>query len=211
MVIFIIYAYICHVLDAEIIFLLTEEIRFLVTEIGPWGHFSLEARPPDSLVTLHAPEILKSLQINKLKLIKLHQKRSRKVAVCTLAKGFLRNSTFSKVLDHFLKRTLSRERVGFIKSVSLLSIGRLSSNWEINSNFLWLPVFLCRIVSTKGFCRYSHSPSRLNAMALTFEKTFLMFFEKGSCKTLRFHKILRSYQKKICKSWLGKDTETRAS
>ena len=47
-------------------------------------------------------------------------------------------------------------------------------------------------------------------MALTFEKTFLIFFEKGSCKTLRIHKILRSYQTQICKSWLGKGTGTRA-
>ena len=47
-------------------------------------------------------------------------------------------------------------------------------------------------------------------MALTFEKTFLIFFEKGSCKTLRIHKILRSYQTLICKSWLGKGTGTRA-
>ena len=36
-------------------------------------------------------------------------------------------------------------------------------------------------------------------MALTFEKTFLIFFEKGSCKTLRIHKILRSYQHKHAK------------
>ena len=115
MVILIIYAYICHVLDAEIIFLLTEEIRFLVTEIGPWGHFSLEARPPDSLVTLRAPEILKSLQINKLKLIKLHQKRSRKVAVCTLAKGFLRNSIFSKEMDQFLKKNSLARKSGLFK------------------------------------------------------------------------------------------------
>ena len=45
--------------------------------------------------------------------------------------------------------------------------------------------------------------------ALTFEKTFLIFFEKGSCKTLHIHKILRSFQTWICKSWSDKGTGTR--
>ena len=75
----------------------------------------MEARPPDSLVTLRAPEILKSLQINKLKLIKLHQKRSRKVAVCTLAKGFLRNSILSKVMNQFLKKNSLARKSGLFK------------------------------------------------------------------------------------------------